>query len=341
MAVYLNQVIPFATNGIDAEPIKRAYSEAPQASDPDGTTNSLGSLKGLTIGTVSCLLAHWYFLPGLTFQRQRIRLGAAGVFSRKATPRAALSRFLNDPPSPTSYLDFHFAWQALMSRESLGNYLDISSPSLFPLVLLARQRAKKATLLSTENDIEALIAGAGLQVPNGITCNGVRPMPALSENYDVITSLSWIGHIENEVELIAQWWDVLKPGGTLLLSAPCAKTACEEYISEGASRKTRRPNKEVFVRRLYDLALLKSRIFDKLGQPKRFAVYGEATPGSYKAHLLRKASEGSGSDWRDSMIVGRDWRCYASIQDLPGEGIIAMKFVRPGIAGATSDRRLA
>jgi hypothetical protein len=141
--------------------------------------------------------------------------------------------------------------------------------------------------------------------------------------------LSWLGQTQDDVGTIKYLWDSLKPGGTLVLSVPCASSALEEYAHKELSNSDKLSGTELFVRRLYDMRLLKTRILDRLDQPKRFAVFGEVRAGSYRKHLLRRANEGTASDWRDSMVVGRDWRCYPGIQDLPGEGIITMKFMKP------------
>jgi len=81
--------------------------------------------------------------------------------------------------------------------------------------------------------------------------------------------------------------------------------------------------------------MLERELFDVLGQPKRYAIYGAQTSSSRDESAVSYDSGGS-PGWDSSSIIGRDWRCYASLQDLPGRGVIVMKFTRPERESATS-----
>lgn len=277
------------------------------------------ALKHLTVGTVSCFLAHWYLLPGLTFQRQRIRFGAASILNWGTSSRAALASFVIDPPEPSSYLDFDFARKALASLETLGRYLDVSSPTLFPTVVLSRHRAMEATLLSLKPDtLNAIVTAAQISLPGGVSTDSILSASLESEAYDVVTSLTWLSTVKDDTSVIQTIWRALKPGGLLLLSVSCASVAREESREEITITDHEGSN----FRRLCDSYSLRTRIFSLIGQPKRFTIYGEVT-GSYKAHLLTDPNA-----WRAPLLLGKDWRCYSRIEELPGEGVIAMKFVK-------------
>jgi hypothetical protein len=64
-----------------------------------------------------------------------------------------------------------------------------------------------------------------------------------------------------------------------------------------------------------------------VGQPKRYAIYGPQTLPNGNQRAPGDAAN-SASGWRGSLAIGRDWRCFANLQELPGRGVIVMKFVR-------------
>jgi hypothetical protein len=243
-------------------------------------------------------------------------------------PDSTIAHVFQKSPRAASYLDFDFAWKALSERDTLGNYLDVFSPWLFPMALLSRCSSSGATLVSPQPDaLKGLLEFRSVSRRQQITFeSGDATLD--EEAYDTITSLSWLGRVHDDVGLVRRLWRSLKPGGTLLLSVPCAKTAAEEYAPPVGDSPTGHGPGGNFLRRLYDARLLNTRIFEVVGQPRRYTVYGE------QARVWRDAGIDTGdhdiaaSTWRDSMIIGRAWRSYSTLQELPGEGVIAMKLVK-------------
>lgn len=282
-------------------------------------TSSTTTFKHVAISALDCALAHWYMVPGLKFQRSRVRLGLKSLFRRGGLPPSAVSLILHQNPDPGAYLGFHFASQFL-ARETLGNYLDVSSPWLFPFTLLANFRASSAMLLTAAAaQLRSLLSASNMSLPGGLHCEA--QVSLADESYDTITSLCGPdGDVEHNTRDARNLWRVLKPGGTLLLSVPCIRNGADQF----ADRDT-----------IYDVQMLERQLFDVLGQPKRYAIYGAQTPGIGDESAVGYDSRGA-AGWGDSSIVGRDWRCYASLQDLPGRGVIVMKFLRPERESATS-----
>jgi SAM-dependent methyltransferase len=282
------------------------------------------ALRGLANGAIDCLLAHWYLLPGLQFQRFRVLLGMSSVLRRKHIAQSTLARILDEPPQAVSYLGFDFAWKALSARTTLGRYLDVSSPWLFPVALLSRCNASSATLVSSEAEALRDLLGAAkatLRDPAG-------EQSADDESYDTVTSLSWLERVHDDVKAVARLWRILRPGGTLLVSLSCARDAVEEWVDAPAVALGSE-DRRVLWRRLYDVRLLNGRIFEVTGLPKRYAIYGERNSISDNGCRAPKLTGGFQPGWRPSMIIGRDWRSYSSVRELPGQGVIAMKFVKP------------
>ncbi len=290
--------------------------------------SSIGSFKSVAISAMDCAVAHWYMVPGLKFQRFRVRLGVKSLFWRGRLPPAALAMALHRTPSPCSYLGFHFASRFLPSN-SLGDYLDVSSPWLFPLALLSSYAAASATILSVEAPrLRNLLSATKLRLECGVQCEA-GDIRLDDESYDTVTSLWGPDGVEHGARAIRNLWRVLKPSGTLLLSVPCTGASAESEAGarHNASRESGR--------RIYDARMLERRIFQVIGQPKRYAIYGAQTSVSANGSTASEdfdSPPGSGS----SLAIGRDWRCYANLQELPGPGVIVMKFTRPAPAPDTS-----
>jgi SAM-dependent methyltransferase len=273
---------------------------------------STSSFRHVALSAVDCALAHWYMVPGLKFQRSRVRLGLKSLW-RGRLSASAVSLVLHKTPAPASYLGFHFASQFLAS-DSLGNYLDVSSPWLFPFTLLSSSQAVSATLLTVEAPrLHSLLSASSICLQGGIRCEAEN-IPLEDASYDTITSL-WGpgGGVVHGGRNVRNLWRVLKPGGTLLLSVPCARKGAARFVEDGAS--------------LYDVEMLERDIFDVLGQPKRYAIYGAQRPSGGNG-LASGDDADAAAGWGGSLAIGRDWRCYASLQELPGQGVIVMKFSR-------------
>jgi len=275
-------------------------------------TPSTTTFKHVAISAVDCALAHWYMVPGLKFQRSRVRLELKSLFRRGGVTPSTMSLIVHQNPDAGAYLGFHFAAQFL-ARETLGNYLDVSSPWLFPFTLLANFRATSATLLTAAAaQLRSLLSESNISLPGGLHCEA-QVSPA-DEAYDTVTSLCGPhGDLEQEARNQRNLMRVLKPGGTLLLSVPCIRNGADQFTGDDT---------------IYDSQMLEQELFDVLGQPKRYAIYGPQAPVRGTESKVTYDPKGA-AGWGGSSIVGRDWRCYASLQDLPGRGVIVMKFSRP------------
>ena len=309
----LGEVAPWQYNEL---PRERLGGSAPALKVPSrdiGGSSSMRNLKRVAMSAIDCALAHWYMVPGLRFQRFRLRFEIGSLFRKKRLPASVRSLVLDGTPDPASYLGFHFASQFLNSR-TLGNYLDISSPWVFPFALLSNFRAANVTLLTAEaTGLRSLAHGLREQVQKTINC--VAPSASLKDEcYDTITSL-WNPNEKPSpyVRDVRSLKRILKPGGTLLLSVPCTSQLTGVTSVNGEQ--------------VYDANALERYVFDVLGQPKRYAIYG-AQAGHSGNNAYRVENDYAADRWFGSSVVGRDWRCYSSLQELPAVGVIVMKFTR-------------
>jgi SAM-dependent methyltransferase len=233
----------------------------------------------------------------------------------------------------THCLEFDFFWKRLRGRHSLGDYLDVSSPRIFPVVLLHKRAFKRATLVNPDADdlsvTAELIKAAGLDPACKTVARRFEDAGFRDESFDVITSVSTLQHVGRNPETVAAAWRYLRPGGTLLISLPCVTDATEQHHHQRSRATTISPTRRPLSRQLCDSRFLDERIFKIVGPPSRYMIYGETVAGSFGRRLKRRLTDPAYPLWREPLNMGREWRCFSSINELPGEGITALEFTKP------------
>jgi SAM-dependent methyltransferase len=291
------------------------------------------ALAGGVLSPIYWLLAHYYGVPGLYLRRNCARLGLRLLLNRKAPiAYSTIYSFFFWPLDSVRYFEFDFMWRAL-ANTPIQRYLDVSSPRMFPALLLLRQRNLSAELLNP--DIKDLTVTMALIKASGLSdrCHFhnclIGEAPFAPESFDVITSISVVEHIPQDTQAIQKMWALLKRGGRLLLSVPCAAESSEEYINKNEYGLLE-PDKSGFVfwQRFYDTSLLQERIFSITGQPCRSIVYGEKKAGTIIEDTRRRRADPKYPVWREPYMMGQEYGCFRSIADLPGQGVIAMEFVK-------------
>ncbi len=274
-------------------------------------------------------------VPGI---RMHIRCGVL-AFKLLINRRIALPEALTlacFPFDSVRYFEFDTFWKWLHSCERGDRYLDISSPRLFFLLLLVARpelnawlvNPDKQDLTTTRAKLHAFDLDKRCKTFNCL----IADANFSPESFDTITSISVIEHIPEPDDLIAvkNIWQLLQPGGRLFISVPCAAEAFEEYLNfnEYGILETGTDG-YCYGQRFYDEELLQSRIFQICGQPARTRVYGERHPGAFMANRAQKARGVLYPFWRESFTMGREFRYFEHVRELPGVGIIAMEFVKP------------
>lgn len=230
----------------------------------------------------------------------------------------------------TRYFEFAFMWDAVSSL-SFSRYLDVSSPRLFPIILMLKRHDLFAELVNPDSaDLRSTATLVqALHLEDRCNLHGclVNNAPFKEGTLDVVTSISVVEHIPEDTQAIHTMWSLLRPGGRLLLTLPCAARSSDQYIDRNEyGLLTPDLNGFFFFQRLYDQALLDERIFSITGQPCRQMVYGEKSPGTHRSCLDRKWGDPHYPIWREPYMMGRDFRYFKGISDLPGEGVIALEF---------------
>jgi SAM-dependent methyltransferase len=278
------------------------------------------------------LLAHRYPVPGLKFRRECARVAAQLFLGGKKGPLsyADIYTLLFWPMDSTRYFEFAFIWEAL-SDHPIRRLLDVSSPRLLPLMLVLKSHDLRAELINpdladltlTENFAKAF----GIKERCGFHDYLINAVPFEPGSFDVVTSISVVEHIPEDKEAIRKMWEFVRPGGRLLLTVPCASETCDEYIDRN-DYGLLEPNSDgfFFFQRLYDQRSLEERIFSIAGQPRRQVVYGEKLRGALRRTLVRKWGDPHYPSWREPYMMGKDFRYFKNLSELPGEGVIALEF---------------
>jgi SAM-dependent methyltransferase len=289
------------------------------------------ALRGIVLTPAYWLLAHFYRTPGLQFRLDCTLLGLRLLVGRKGSVSYTdIRRLLFLPMDSTRYFEFAFVWDAL-SKLSPVRYLDVSSPHAFPIVLLLKKPTLLGELLNPDvSDLTStagLIKALALEDRCGLKSSLIDAAPFEARSFDVITSISVVEHILQDTEAIQKMWGLLKPGGRLLLTLPCAAEASERYNNRNEYGLVK-PDEEgnFFFYRLYDERSLEERIFSVTGQPRRRAIYGERSSGLLLRNLDRKMADPLYPYWEEPYMMGRDFRYFESLGDLPGDGVIGLEF---------------
>ena len=296
------------------------FSEGQHIRDRFQSSQHNSPIGDLARDTINCALAHWYLLPGLELQRYRLRL----AFSLIRTHESVRCEFSTLPAA--LYLDSDFALKCLRAQPRIGSYLDVSSPWVFPSYVLRTFQPARAMLLNTNGTTRNFFRYlAKRSERNGtlVETKELGRLSGLSESFDTITCLGRLSPEDKNRELPRKMWQALNPGGTLILSVACTGSDClTESDIDVPADSTVAPSTS------YDSLLLKSCVFDVLGEPRSYAIYGEDAVARHTHLASNGSAPSSSSSWRESVLVGRYWRRCSSISQVHGRGILAMKFVK-------------
>lgn len=236
------------------------------------------------------------------------------------------------PLDSVRYFEFDFMWSTLGTLK-IYSYLDVSSPRLLPLMVVDRNGGLVADLINPDKtDLPmTILLAESLDIADRCRFHAslIEEVPLKPNSFDVITSMSVIEHITDDKNAIQKMWDLLKPGGLLLISVPCSAKASEEYTNlNDYELIDSDENGFVFWQRYYDEALIIQRIYSITGTPRRFQIYGEKKAGSYHHNVAQKRSDIFYPYWREPFMMGLQYEFKKQLDDLPGIGVIAMEFVK-------------
>jgi len=289
---------------------------------------------GSSLAPAYLLMAARYKVPGLQFRVYCAQL-ALHLFLKKSgnVSYQTIFSLLFWPFDSTRYFEFDFIWRRI-SNFSPGRYLDVSSPRLFPLVVMRRRVQLTAEILNPDsNDLTEtrnLARATGIENRCNFHNVFVESAPFDPASFDLITCISVLEHIPHNAAALRTMWDLLRPGGRLYLTLPCLAEAAVQYANMNLyGLRVPREEEFTFLQYYYDEALLREVVFPITGEPRSIAIYGEKREGLFRRYVDTARSNPLYPRWRDPYRMGREFSEFASIPALPGEGVVAMEFVKP------------
>jgi SAM-dependent methyltransferase len=309
------------------------YIHVPQHASLSGAEQVIRAAKASVLTPLYWASAHLLDTPGLHIQARAFALGLRTLMTgRHPLPVREIIRVLAFPLDSVRYFEFDFVWAALRDLR-LNRYLDVSSPRLLPMLLLAARPDLEADLLNPDGrDLETtehFVRATRLEYRCRLQKATIADANLPSRTFDAITSVSVLEHIPGDANAVRAMWDCLAPGGRLLLTVPCANEEYEEYVSRDVYGVLQ-PQADGFTfwQRYYDQRRLEERIFPVTGLPIRTALFGEKTAGLYSRNVSQKLADPHYPAWREPYMVGLEYARFDSLSDLPGIGVIALEFVK-------------
>ena len=137
----------------DKGQLTKTYIHTPPAQPPARGAQKLARyVVGAVLSPAYWLLAHRYGTPGLRFHRRCAALGLRLLLRRAAPlPLGWSYEFMFRPMDSTRYFEFDFMWRAL-AGVPVQRYLDVSSPRLFPILLIRDRHGLSADLINPDRE---------------------------------------------------------------------------------------------------------------------------------------------------------------------------------------------
>ncbi len=314
--------------------LRREHRQVPASRRPRG-------LQRLAWAATCVPLSLWHWatavqrgVPGVQLRGRCLRLAARLALRRSGIPTTVLHMLAFWPFDSTRYIEFDFVWQRLADLKT-GRLLDVSSPRLLPLLLANDRPELKVDLINPDAEdlalTERLVDGMRLR-PRVTTKAALAEQAGFpAGTFEAITCVSVLEHLPDPAEAIENLWNWVTAGGRLIVTLPVAAQGVAEYVSQdpyGVGRPV--ADGSYLMQYRYDQAMLNDRFFSKLGRPTASVIYGETTPGALRSNLERKADLARYPYWAEPTIVADLLRPFESIDDLPGEGVCGLEFVKHG-----------
>jgi SAM-dependent methyltransferase len=289
-------------------------------------------LKGIVLSPIYLVMASIAGAPGIGFHLRCVATGASLLFTGRASLKTCYG-YLFFPMDSTRYFEFHEVWKSTKGF-AFTRYLDVSSPRLMPLFLLKAAPGATAVLINPDNSdlLETAQLANSLRLKSRCEFfNGILDAAGFTPaSYDLITCLSVLEHIPEDKAALATMWSLLRPGGKLILTIPCMSQPLEQYISHNQyGVLSSGDDGYTFWQRYYDRERLELSIYSITGRPARIEVYGEIKRGLFFRNASMKRLLGYFYPfWRESYMMATEFKSFASIDELPGEGVVMLEFVK-------------
>lgn len=318
------------TESVAADGVRRRrLGFAPAVAAPTGARRVIHLVGGLLAFPFYWVLGALGGVPGMAF---RMRCFAAGIRLLLAGHLADGYHCVVSPLDSVRHFEMDFFWRRVRIARP-GRILDVSSPRLLPLLALRADSAAHVDLVNpdTKDLARTRSMAEGLGVDGRCRFLDVRidALPSGPVGYPLVTCMSVLEHIVDDMEAVRTMWSRVAPGGRLLLSVPCAAHGMEEFTNVDEYGLLEADDAGfVFWQRYYDTARLDA-IFAITGRPVAQAIYAERVPGVYDADVLEKRTNPLYPRWREPWATARAYAHRDNVATLSGMGVIALEFAKP------------
>lgn len=211
------------------------------------------------------------------------------------------------------------------------NYLDVSSPRIFPFIFCLKKNKyiKNSVLINPDN--EDLTETLSLFQKNTMPCKlqniKVGDLPE-DEKFDFITCISVLEHIpeEGDIDAVNKIWRILRKGGFLYITVPCSNEEINEYKDIDPYGLNKEKSCEYyFFQRFYDKNMLENRLFKTTGNPLLMETFGERSPGRmHKLDIMKRNAHYVPS--AESLITFFNIKKLSRFDNLNNSGVVCMLF---------------
>ncbi len=268
-------------------------------------------------------------IPGMQFDAFGRKLGLRGLLRACAVPGFS---YLLVPVNSIRYFEFDYAFACLPKWP--GRCLDVSSPALFSLFVAGQSPSTRILMANPDvADLNRSRRAAGKLNFGNIEAVGskVDQLATGRERFDCIWSISVVEHICGEYEdreAIKFMYDLLNPGGRLILTIPVDRTCWDEYRdSDYYGTAGNCIGGRYFFQRWYDRAAIESRLVNSVGvAASHVQWFGETMPGKFDAHQRRWAELGYSCAVTDPVEIAHNFRYFRDWKDMPGQGVCGLTF---------------
>lgn len=287
--------------------------------------------KSLALTPAYWLLARVRGGAGLALHARSAAIGARLLRRPGALGRRSSLDYLFAPMDSVRYFELDYAWRAATLGRRLGEYLDVSSPRLLPLLLLDAHPDLRAVLLNPDvrdlDQTRRLLAAAGLDARCSFHPALIADAPFAPASFDTVTSISVLEHIPDDTAAVVAMWALVRPGGRLIISVPCAARGYEEHLDFNEyNLLAAGEDGFVFGQRFYDDAMLRARVYSVTGPPAAREVLAERRAGTLVENRAHKLRDPLYPYYREPYMMTRQFRRVASVADVPSAGVVALTF---------------
>ena len=310
---------------------RRRIGFPPAAAAPAGVRRVAWLMLGLALFPFYWLAGALLGVPGMRFRFACLGAGVRLLFSGHA---ADAYHCIVYPLDSVRHFEMAFFWQRLRALRP-ARVLDVSSPRLLTLLALRADAGARADLVNpdTKDLARTRSVAEGLGVDDRCQFFDVLidALPPDARVYPMVTCMSVLEHIVDDIEAVRTMWERVAPGGRLLLSVPCAAQEMEEYsnVDEYGLLDADEAG-FVFWQRYYDEARLQA-LFAITGAPVARELYAERVPGAYDDDVLEKRTNPFYPRWREPLATARAYARRDNLGTLPGMGVVALEFAKPAI----------